>query len=214
MMNEECMFILWLLSERPCTPSEIESEASLPRASVYRYLSELEEMGWIVKKGKFYMLSDRARVLLNLEAREVLGIFLLEKMFQRAIKLRVGGWERGLELMESCSKGRKYVLGYETAAYLRTGYQVPSATFAYIKEEDLDYWISCVKGEKALMGDLVLIPVRELPAFDLIGNKPVVKISRLKLELLSFLGRGVLDLAALRLPVPPVPEEMTDALSS
>jgi len=144
MMNEECMFILWLLSRRPCSPSEIASEASLPRATAYRYLYELEERGWISKEGKLYVLSDRARVLLNLEAKEVLGIFLIEKLFQRAVKLRVGGWERGLRLLEECSKGRKYVLGYETAAYLRTGYQVPSAVFAYVKEDDLGHWISCV----------------------------------------------------------------------
>lgn len=214
MMNEECMFILWLLSKRPCKLSEIASEASLSRASAYRYLNKLEEMGWVVKERNSYILSDKARVLLSLEAREIIGIFLIDKVFQRAVKLKVGGWKKGMELLESCSKGKEYVLGYETAAYLRTGYQIPSATFAYIKEKDLDDWISCIKGEKASMGDLVLIPVRELPAFDLIDNKPVVKIDRLRLELLTWLGRGVLDLASLRLPVPPVPEEMTDVLSS
>jgi hypothetical protein len=214
MMNEECMFILWLLSRKPCSLSEIESEASLSRASAYRYLNELEERGWISKEGKLYILSDRARVLLSLEAKEVLGIFLVERLFQKAVKLKVGGWERGLELLERCSQGKEYVLGYETAAYLRTGYQTPSATFAYIKEEELEKWISCIKGRRAAIGDLILIPVRELPSFDLVGKKPVVSMNRLRLELLSWLGRGVLDLAALRLPIPPVPEEMTDVLSA
>ena len=213
-MNEECMFILWLLSEGPRSLPEISSEASISRASAYRYLSELEERGWVFKRGRSYYLTDRARILLNLEPKDVLGIFLIEKLFLRAVRLRAGGWERGLKLLESCSRGKGYVLGYETAAYLRTGYQVPSATFAYIRREELDEWLSCLNLRREEIGDLVLIPARELPSFDLIGEKPLVSVRRLRLELLAWLGRGVLDLAALGLKIPPVTEEMTDVLST
>jgi len=213
-MNEECMFIIWLLSERPRSLSEISSEASISRASAYRYLSELEDRGWVLKRGRSYHLTDRARIFLTLEPRDVLGIFLIEKLFLGAVRLRSGGWERGLELLESCSGGKGYVIGYETAAYLRTGYQVPSAAFAYIKREELDDWLSCLNLRRGEIGDLVLIPVRELPSFDLIRGKPVVNIERLRLELLAWLGRGVLDLAALKLQIPPVTEEMTDVLST
>ncbi|RSN67040.1 ArsR family transcriptional regulator [Candidatus Korarchaeum cryptofilum] len=212
-MNEECMFILSLLSERPRSLSEISSEASISRASAYRYLSELEGRGWVLKRGRSYYLTDRARILLNLEPKDVLGIFLIEKLFLRAVRLRAGGWERGLELLERCSGGKGYVLGYETAAYLRTGYQLPSATFAYVRGKDLDDWLSCLNLRRGEIGDLVLIPVRELPSFELIGGKPVVNIERLRLELLAWLGRGVIDLAALKLQIPPVTEEITDVLS-
>jgi len=200
-MNEECMFILSLLSERPRSLSEISSEASISRASAHRYLSELEGRGWVLKRGRSYYLTDRARILLNLEPKDVLGIFLIEKLFLRAVRLRAGGWERGLELLERCSGGKGYVLGYETAAYLRTGYQLPSAAFAYVRGKDLDDWLSCLNLRRGT-GDLVLIPVRELPSFELIGGKPVVNIERLRLELLAWLGRGIIDLAALGQDLP------------
>ncbi|ACB07379.1 hypothetical protein [Candidatus Korarchaeum cryptofilum] len=107
-----------------------------------------------------------------------------------------------MELLERCSGGKGYVLGYETAAYLRTGYQLPSATFAYVRGKDLDDWLSCLNLRRGEIGDLVLIPVRELPSFELIGGKLVVNIERLRLELLAWLGRGVIDLAALGQALP------------
>jgi hypothetical protein len=71
-----------------------------------------------------------------------------------------------------------------------------------VRGKDLDDWLSCLNLRRGEIGDLVLIPVRELPSFELIGGKLVVNIERLRLELLAWLGRGVIDLAALGQALP------------
>jgi len=155
-----------------------------------------------------------------MKASDILGIFHVESLYSRAVRLSFGGWEKALDALKGClnSEGKnrgenKYVLAYETAAYLRTGFQVPSAVFAYVLEEELSSIVSCLNGKRSGIADLILIPVRELPQSESIQGLPVVTLDRLKLELLTWLGRGVLDLAALGEELPEVPEEMTDVFS-
>ncbi len=220
MIDEEGTFILWMLARRPRSIASMERESSIPKTTLYRKIGELVDRGWILNEDGMYKLSERGRILLRMEASEMLGTFYVESLYSKAARLSVGGWEKALEVLKRClseSKSRdrndnrnRYVLTYETAAYLRTGFQVPSAVFAYVLEEELNRIISCSRGRKSGIADLVLIPVRELPPSELVHGLPVVTMDRLKLELLTWLGRGVIDLAALGEELPEVPEEMTD----
>ncbi len=210
-IDEASLFLIWLSLRRPLTPSRAAIEASLPKTTVYRKLRELEDRGWLRREGNTYVPTDRAEILGRMEAKDVLGVFHIEKLFERAVRLQTGSWRRSMELLKEKSRGDDYVVCYETAAYIRTGFQTPSAAFAYVRESDMERWASL--GRKALkMADLVLIPVRELPASEVIAGWPVVTEERLKLELITWLGRGVLDLAALGGKIPTVVEEMTDVL--
>lgn len=212
MIDEEGMFILWLLARGPKTVAMMERESSIPKTTIYRKVRELEERGWVIGEGGQYGLSERGRVLLRLEAACIVGAFYVESLYSRAVRLTVGGgWKGALKALERCTEN--FVLTYETAAYLRTGFQTPSATFAYVLDEELEKVVQCSGGKRAEVADLVLIPVRELPISEEVGGFSVVTLDRLKLELLTWLGRGVLDLAALGERVPEVAEEMTDVFT-
>ncbi len=210
-MDEHSLFIIWLALRGPLTPSRAAIEASLPKTTAYRKIRELEDRGWLRREGKAYLPTDRARILGSMEASEMLGVFYIEKLFDRAIRLQTGSWRKSMDLLRENSVGEDYVLCYETAAYIRTRFQTPSAAFAYVRESEVGRWISL--GRKAYrMADLVLIPVRELPTSEIVSGWPVVTEERLKLELITWLGRGVLDLAALGGKIPAIPEEMTDVV--
>lgn len=211
MMDEEGTFILWMLARGPQTIGAMEKESSIPRTTLYRKIRELVDRGWISSEDGEYTLSDRGKILLRMEASKILGAFYIEKIYSKAVRLSVGGWEEALKVLRKCSE--RFVLTYETAAYLRTGFQVPSAVFAYVPEEDMEKIIECTGGKRSTPADLVLIPVRDLPFHEYVRGWPVVNTDRLKLELLTWLGRGVLDLAALGEKLPEVPEEMTDVVT-
>ncbi len=210
-IDESSLFLIWLALRGPLTPSRAAIEASLPKTTVYRKMRELEDRGWLRREENVFIPTDRAKIIGKMEAEDVLGVFHIEKLFDRAVRLQAGGWKRSMELLKESSEGDDYVLCYETAAYIRTGFQTPSAAFAYVRERDLERWISLGRRAHGL-ADLVLIPVRELPASEVISGWPVVTEERLKLELITWLGRGVLDLAALGGKIPTVVEEMTDVL--
>ncbi|MCD6245182.1 MAG: helix-turn-helix domain-containing protein [Candidatus Korarchaeota archaeon] len=208
-IDESSLFIIWLSLQGPLTPSRAAIETSLPKTTVYRKLRELEDRGWLERKGKTYLPTDRAKILGKMEAKDMLGIFHIEELFEKALRLQTGSWRRSMELLRG--RGMDFVLCYETAAYIRTGFQTPSAAFAYVRDSELKDWISL--GKRApKFADLVLIPVRELPTSEVISGWPVVTEERLRLELIVWLGRGILDLAALRGKVPMVAEEMTDVV--
>ncbi len=200
-IDEEGMFILWLLARGSKTVAMMEREPPIPKTTIYRKVRELEERGWVLNEKGEYGLSERGRVLLRLKAASVVGAFYVETLYARAVKISVGGgWREALKVLGRCTEN--FVLTYETVAYLRTGFQTPSATFAYVLDEELGKVIQCSGGRRAGMADLVLIPVRELPMSEEVGEFRVVTLERLKLELLTWLGRGVLDLAALGEKIP------------
>ncbi|MDK2372636.1 MAG: hypothetical protein QI197_04590 [Candidatus Korarchaeota archaeon] len=210
-IDESSLFLIWLALRGPLTPSRAAIEASLPKTTVYRKIRELESRGWLRKEENAYIPTERAEILGRMEVRDILGVFHIEKLFERAVRLQTGSWKRSMELLKEKSRGGDFVLCYETAAYIRTGFQTPSAAFAYVRESDMERWTSL--GRKASkLADLVLIPVRELPTSEIISGWPVVTEERLKLELITWLGRGVLDLAALGGKIPTVVEEMTDVI--
>ncbi len=155
------------------------------------------------------MPTDRTKVLGKMEAKDVLGMFLIEELFEKALRLQTGSWRRSMELLRE--RGIDFVLCYETAAYIRTGFQTPSAAFAYVKDSEIESLMSLGKRASKL-ADLVLIPVKELPTNEIISGWPVVTEERLRLELITWLGRGVLDLAALGGKIPMIVEEMTDVV--
>ncbi|MDK2384472.1 MAG: hypothetical protein QI199_06675 [Candidatus Korarchaeota archaeon] len=210
-IDESSLFLIWLALRGPLTPSRAAIEASLPKTTVYRKIKELENRGWLRKEENAYISTERAEILGRMEVKDILGVFHVEKLFEKAVRLQTGSWKRSMELLKEKSRGGDFVLCYETAAYIRTGFQTPSAAFAYVRESDMERWTSL--GRKASkLADLVLIPVRELPTSEIISGWPVVTEERLKLELITWLGRGVLDLAALGGEIPTVVEEMTDVI--
>ncbi len=210
-IDESSLFIIWLSLRGPLTPSRASTEASLPKTTAYRKVKELEDRGWLRREGKTYLPTDRAEILSGMEARDMLGIFYIEKLFERAVRLQTGSWRRSMGLLKERSRGGDYVLCYETAAYIRTGFQTPSAAFAYVRDSDMERWVPLGRRASKL-ADLVLIPVKDLPASEFVSGWPVVTEERLKLELITWLGRGVLDLAALGGKIPAVSEEMTDVV--
>lgn len=208
-MDSYSLFLLWLSLKEPFTPSSAAAEASLPISTAYRKLKELEDRGWLERRGKVYAPTERAKILSRMEMKEILGVFLIEELFSRALRLVTGDWRKSMDLLKE--SGVDFVLCYETAAYLRTGFQTPSAVFAYVKSSDLARLLHL--GEKASkLADLILIPVKELPISEVVKDWPVVTEERLKLELIAWLGRGVLDLAALGADIPMVSEELTDVI--
>ncbi len=214
MVDEGGAFILWLLAKGPASISEMERESSIPKTTLYRKIRELSDRGWVVGEGGVYRLSERASTLLRMEASLVLGAFHIESLYSKAVKLSLGGWRKSLDRLRECLGEGGFVLTYETAAYLKTGYQTPSAVFAYVEEEKLRSALTCLGSGDGLVADLVLIPVKRLPRFEIVRGYQVVTAERLRLELLTWLGRGVLDLAALGGLIPPVSEEMTDVVTS
>ncbi|MEM4478001.1 MAG: helix-turn-helix domain-containing protein [Candidatus Korarchaeum sp.] len=88
MIEEGCLFILWLLANSPRTMGEIERESSLPKATLYRKLAALIDRNWVKKEGGLYSLTDRARVLLSSNCVDLMGVFMMESLFSKAIKLR------------------------------------------------------------------------------------------------------------------------------
>ncbi len=212
MIDEEGLFTLWLFAKGPSTIAMVEKESSIPKTTLYRKVRELEERGWMSSENGKYKLSERGRILLRMEAFKVIGAFYVESLYFKAVRLSVGdGWENAFKVLESCTES--FVLTYETAAYLMTNFQTPSATFAYVLEDELGRIVRCSGGKRSEIANLVLIPVKELPRSEMIKGLPVVTTERLKLELLTWLGRGILDLAALGEKVPEVAEEMTDIIT-
>jgi len=207
-MDEASLFMLWALLRRPMTLSKLAAESSLPRATAHRRLREMEERGWVERSSGLWRATDRARAIASWTARDALGVFLVDRLFHRAVRLSVGGWRRALDALSS--SGVEFVLAYETAAYVRTGYQTPSAVFAYVRRRDLE---RIPAGEPARgLADLVLIPVEELPEWEEVSGFRVVTVERLGVELAAWLGRGIVDMAALGMRPPPSAEEVSDVL--
>ncbi len=136
MVDEGSAFILWMLARGPRSITYMEKESSIPKTTLYRKVRELIDRGWILSEDGEYRLSERGRILLRMKASDILGIFHVESLYSKAVRLSFGGWKKALDALKGClnSEGKnrgenKYVLTYETAAYLRTGFQVPSAVF-------------------------------------------------------------------------------------
>jgi len=70
-MFEKISSILVVLERTPLSAKEISQETTLPRATLYRHLKELQEYEFITKQGRLYQLTTNGRQLLELLSRAI-----------------------------------------------------------------------------------------------------------------------------------------------
>jgi hypothetical protein len=196
---------------------------------MYRRIGELEQRGWVTVRNKELRLSEKAVLLLRQKFEIVVGVIHVEHQMLDRILLKSKqpkGWESHVQtIMEiSESKGLDCAIAAETAAYLYTGYQTPSACFAYIQKKDIKNWIQLLREsgysqsfERGL-ADVVLFSVRSIPQTISINGVKCVSRKRVFLEGLSLMGRGLLDSLVISRSLGErifltVPEELTDVVA-
>ena len=228
-LNDIEFSILFNLSEGLQSIRGLSSLVGVPMSTMYRKIRELEQRGWIRVRNRAVSLTEKAVFLLKQKFELVVGVISVEYQMLDKILLkgdRSNGWEHQVEaLVElSKSKGLDYAIAAETAAYLYTGYQTPSACVAYISERDKKIWIPSLRERgykqtsEGKMADIVLFSVRSIPRT--ISVKGVQCVSRIRvfLEGLSIMGRGLLDSLVISKSLGErifltVPEELTDVVA-
>lgn len=221
--------ILFYLMEGAQRTRVLHSLVGVPMSTLYRKVRELEERGWVnVREGEV-CLSEKAVLLLNQRFEVVLGVIHVEHQMLNRVLLKASrfeGWEKQVKMVVeiSESKGLDYAVASETAAYLYTGYQTPSACVLYVLEKDRKVWVQSLRDRgyrescEGELADVVLLLVRSVPqAFNVKGVR-CVSPKRVFLEGLSLMGRGLLDSLAISKSLGEkifltVPEELTDVIA-
>jgi DNA-binding MarR family transcriptional regulator len=221
--------ILFYLQEGAHRIRTLSSLVGLPMSTIYRKIGELEERNWInVRSGKV-SLSEKAVLLLKQKFEIVVGVIHVEHQMLNKIHLKASqpkGWEHQVKVVVeiSESEGLDYAVAAETAAYLYTGYQAPSACIAYIQDKDKKTWIQSLKergyrqNSEGELADVVLLPICSVPQTISLYGVRCVSRKRVFLEGLSLMGRGLLDSLVISKSLGErifltVPEELTDVVA-
>nr|MDO8077328.1 helix-turn-helix domain-containing protein [Candidatus Freyarchaeota archaeon] len=228
-MDDPQFSILYLLQEGERSIRGLSSQVGVPMSTMYRKIKELETRGWIRVSGKNVSLTEKAVFLLHQRFELVVGVIHVEHQMLDKLLLKHHShesWEHHLRtLVEiSESEGLDYGVAAETAAYLYTGYQTPSACFAYIRKTDGDAWSESflkrgyAEAPEGEMADIVLFLVRSIPRTSDVNKVRCVSKKRAFLEGLSTMGRGLLDSIVLSKILGEkifltVPEELTDVVA-
>jgi len=198
-------------------------------STVYRKIGELEERNWVNVRNREVSLSEKAVLLLKQKFEVVVGVIHVEHQMLNKILLKASqpsGWEQQIKVVVEISESESldYAIAAETAAYLYTGYQTPSACIAYIREKDKKTWIQFLKergyrqNSEGELADIVLFSVRSVPQTISLNGVKCVSRKRVFLEGLSLMGRGLLDSLVISKSLEErifltVPEELTDVVA-
>ncbi|MEM2145511.1 MAG: Lrp/AsnC family transcriptional regulator, partial [Candidatus Jordarchaeaceae archaeon] len=141
---------LFYLQEGAQSIRVLSSLVGVPMSTIYRRIGELEKRGWVKIRNREVSLSEKAILLLKQRFEIIVGVIHVEQQMLNKIPLKgrqPKGWAHQVELVVEISKseGLDYAVAAETAAYLYTGYQTPSACIAYILEKDKKIWIQSLK---------------------------------------------------------------------
>lgn len=221
--------ILFYLQEGPQRIRTLSSLVGVPTSTVYRKIGELEERNWVNVRSREVSLSEKAVLLLKQKFEVVVGVIHVEHQMLNKILFKASqpnGWEQQIKVVVEISEteGLDYAIAAETAAYLYTGYQTPSACIVYIREKDKKTWIQFLKergyrqNAQGEMADIVLLSVRSVPQTVSVSGVKCVSRKRVFLEGLSLMGRGLLDSLVISMDLGErifltAPEELTDVVA-
>jgi len=221
--------ILFYLQEGVQSIRVLSSLVGVPTSTMYRRIGELEQRGWVKVRNREISLSEKAVLLLKQKFEIIVGVIHVEQQMLDKILLKGSqpkGWEHQVEVIVEISKseGLDYAVAAETAAYLHTGYQTPSACISYVLERDKKIWIQFLKKRwyeqnfEGEMADIVLLSVRSIPQNISVNGVQCVSRKRVFLEGLSLMGRGLLDSLVISNSLGEkifltVPEELTNVVA-
>lgn len=221
--------ILFYLQEGIQRIRTLSSLVGVPMSTIYRKIRELEERNWVNVSGGEVSLSEKAVLLLKQKFEVVVGVIHVEHQMLNKTLLKASqfnGWGHQIKVVVEISESESldYAIAAETAAYLYTGYQTPSACIAYIQDKDQKTWIQSLKergyrqNSQGEMADIVLLSVRSVPQNTSVNGVKCVLRKRVFLEGLSLMGRGLLDSLVISKSLGErifltVPEELTDVVA-